>query len=169
MLDSPSASAGDGHAVTAVKDIAYGSFAGMVGKFIEYPFDTVKTASQAYTAASPHAAENAGLFFSYTISQNLLREFAYPAVNPDDKLPLPALVACGAISGASCSLILTPIELIKCKMQVQAPVGFLGTGAAIWREGGLRGLYRGCGITVLRAAPASAVIFLVYETLKAHF
>ncbi|KAK6336405.1 hypothetical protein TWF696_001964 [Orbilia brochopaga] len=335
----------DGHAVTAVKDIAYGSFAGMVGKVIEYPFDTVKVRLQTqshfkgpidcftqglrtdgitglYRGIAPPlvgaAAENAGLFFSYTISQNVLRKFAYPHLHADDKLPMPALVTCGAISGAFCSLILTPIELIKCKMQVQAvespsaaakspgyatattaipaggraytttslaatspppfprrypgpialiaeviraqgirgmwhgqtgtflretggsavwfgayeyvslafrrrsassngasvdtvantagqmmvagacagvcyngvlfpadtiksrmqtaavgvdvrPLGFVGTGTAIWREGGLAGLYRGCGVTVARAAPASAVIFLVYESLKAHF
>jgi ornithine carrier protein len=31
----------------ALKDIAYGSFAGVVGKVIEYPFDTVKVRLQA--------------------------------------------------------------------------------------------------------------------------
>ncbi|EPS40924.1 hypothetical protein H072_5193 [Dactylellina haptotyla CBS 200.50] len=334
----PLAAAKDGHAVTAVKDIAYGSFAGMVGKFIEYPFDTVKVRLQTqsnfkgpldcftqglrndgitglYRGIAPPlvgaAAENAGLFFSYTISQNVLRKLAYSNYDPNEKLPMPALLGCGAVSGAFCSLILTPIELIKCKMQVQAvshesaattaasarasatgytpalgrayttatlqrpryagpialisevikvhgisgmwhgqmgtflretggsavwfgsyeyvsltfrqlganaagipkevntagemmvagacagvcyngvlfpadtiksrmqtaavgsvghkQMGFWDTGVDIYRSAGVRGLYRGCGITVIRAAPASAVIFLVYETLKANF
>ncbi|KAK6338203.1 hypothetical protein TWF730_002277 [Orbilia blumenaviensis] len=341
ILETTAIAAKDGHAVTALKDIAYGSFAGMVGKFIEYPFDTVKVRLQTqthfkgpidcftqglkndgitglYRGIAPPlvgaAAENAGLFFSYTISQNVLRKSLYPLYDPDQKLPMPALVTCGAIAGAFCSLILTPIELIKCKMQVQAvhapadhsvspkstsatatptqnrsyttatltttalpkpryagpitlvtevikahgilgmwhgqtgtflretgggavwfgayeyvslafrnlqiaktgfakedntagemmvagacagvcyngvlfpadtiksrmqtaaiggvgsrPVGFWDTGKDIYRAGGIHGLYRGCGITVLRAAPASAVIFLVYETLKARF
>jgi hypothetical protein len=34
-------------ATTALKDIAFGSFAGVVGKVIEYPFDTVKVRLQA--------------------------------------------------------------------------------------------------------------------------
>ncbi|KAK6505525.1 hypothetical protein TWF481_007420 [Arthrobotrys musiformis] len=336
VVETTAISAKDGHAVTAIKDIAYGSLAGMVGKFIEYPFDTVKVRLQTqnhfkgpidcftqglktdgitglYRGIAPPlvgaAAENAGLFFSYTISQNVLRKSFYPSHDPDQKLPLAALVTCGAIAGASCSLILTPIELIKCKMQVQAvnppepssgvspkpttagtpaqnrsyttatipkpryagpitlisevikahgilgmwhgqtgtflretggsavwfgayeyvslafrnlhltatgipkdentagemmiagacagvcynavlfpadtiksrmqtaavggigsrQLGFWDTGKDIYRSGGIRGLYRGCGITVLRAAPASAVIFLVYETLKARF
>jgi ornithine carrier protein len=34
-------------ATTALKDIAFGSFAGVIGKVIEYPFDTVKVRLQA--------------------------------------------------------------------------------------------------------------------------
>lgn len=34
------------HGVEAVKDVAFGSTAGVVGKFIEYPFDTVKVRLQ---------------------------------------------------------------------------------------------------------------------------
>jgi mitochondrial ornithine carrier protein len=44
--------------------------------------------------------------------------------------------------------------------------GFLEVGREMWRYGGIRVFYRGCLITVLRAAPASAVIFSVYEELK---
>lgn len=41
----------------------------------------------------------------------------------DLKLPIGSLAICGAISGSFTSLILTPIELIKCKMQVQSTSG----------------------------------------------
>lgn len=34
------------HGIEAVKDVAFGSAAGIVGKFIEYPFDTVKVRLQ---------------------------------------------------------------------------------------------------------------------------
>lgn len=34
------------HGIEAVKDIAFGSAAGIMGKFIEYPFDTVKVRLQ---------------------------------------------------------------------------------------------------------------------------
>jgi ornithine carrier protein len=39
----------------------------------------------------------------------------------------------------------------------------------LWRQHGLKGLYRGCGITVLRAAPSSAVIFTTYDALIKRF
>lgn len=53
----------------------------------------------------------------------MFRKFIYTPESgyaAEEKLPFHALLTCGAISGAFCSLILTPIELIKCKMQVQA-------------------------------------------------
>lgn len=323
----------------ALKDIAYGSTAGILGKFVEYPFDTIKVRLQAqphgtsavsrlhgpldafYAAfRSPEgplvslyrgisaplvgaAIETSSLFFSYRIAQDVLVA-ATPALRarreqaPHEKIELPFsyLVGCGAASGAFTSLLLTPIELIKCKMQVPLPVPqsdmasklgyttvrppgplqliatvfrtqgllgfwhgqlgtliretggsaawfgsyegvkmqflrsnetspsqsqadvkvwqqmvagavagmsynfifypadtiksrmqtsvshtgvesvmgtsdmkFLATGKEIWREQGIRGFYRGCGITVFRAAPSSAIIFSIYETLRKYF
>ncbi|KAF3170876.1 hypothetical protein TWF788_010047 [Orbilia oligospora] len=127
ILETTSIAAKDGHAVTAIKDITYGSIAGMVGKFIEYPFDTVKVRLQTqnhfkgpldcftqglrndgitglYRGIAPPlvgaAAENAGLFFGYTASQNVIRQSFYSSYDPEQKLPMPALVTCGAIAGA---------------------------------------------------------------------
>jgi ornithine carrier protein len=40
---------------------------------------------------------------------------------------------------------------------------------AIWRQYGLKGLYRGCGITVVRSAPSSAFIFIIFDALKEKF
>lgn len=304
--------------VEAVKDIMFGSTAGVLGKFVEYPFDTVKVRLQsqstgpdakplngpqdAFKAAfrAPEgpirslyrgisapllgaAIETSSLFFSYRIAQDILIA-ATPSLRrqqsqaPNSKLSLPftSLLACGAASGAFTSLLLTPIELIKCKMQVpitplmtKAPTagqlianvfrtqGILGfwygqlgtliretggsaawfgsyeglkilylrfdkslnsiedvkvwqqlsagavagmsynfvfypadtiksrmqtedsgkkvrssfatTGTALWKEQGIRGMYRGCGITVFRAAPSSAIIFSIYEALRRQF
>ena len=76
-------------------------------------------------------------FIQYSIAQNLARKFVLPSEyteNPDMKLPIGTLVVCGALSGSFASLVLTPIELIKCKMQVQSPSVSrpvaAGTGAA---------------------------------------
>jgi Mitochondrial carrier protein len=45
--DDKTSAALSGHGMEAAKDIAYGSIAGIVGKMIEYPFDTVKVRLQA--------------------------------------------------------------------------------------------------------------------------
>ena len=317
----------------ALKDIAYGSIAGVLGKFVEYPFDTIKVRLQsqshkpsigprlqgpldAFSAAfrSPEgplvslyrgisapllgaAIETSSLFFSYHLAQDIIVA-ATPAMRarkeqtPQEKIELPFayLLGCGAASGAFTSLLLTPIELIKCKMQVPVPAArsemaskfaystarppgpihlistifrtqgvlgfwhgqlgtliretggsaawfgsyegvkmlflrsdasvshssevkvwqqmcagavagmsynfvfypadtiksrmqtstaevmagrrkmtFLRTGGELWREQGLKGFYRGCGITVFRAAPSSAIIFSIYEALRKYF
>ncbi|KAI1122595.1 amino acid transporter arg-13 [Nemania abortiva] len=300
-----------------IEDLTYGSTAGIVGKYIEYPFDTVKVRLQSqpdhlplrYTGpldcfrqsikadgllglyrgiSAPlfgAAAETSSLF----LFERLGREAVYASgyCSRDRVLPLSALWFTGAFAGAFTSVVLTPIELVKCKVQVPAsvdgmapkvpsvmsvirdvykyegvrgfwhgqmgtflresggcaawfgsketttkmfyllnersatsqlekdalatealplwqqavagasagmsynflffpadtvksrmqtsPVGgtkqnrsFVQEGKALWNQHGLRGFYRGCGITVLRSAPSSAFIFMVFDGLKRH-
>ncbi|KAK7924736.1 hypothetical protein PG985_006790 [Apiospora marii] len=304
----------------AIEDIIYGSVAGIIGKYIEYPFDTVKVRLQSQPDHLPlryhgpldcfrqsikadgvlglyrgisaplvgAAAETSSLFFF----ERLGRETVYASglYAKDTVLPLPALWFTGAFSGTFTSFVLTPIELVKCKIQVPAPTttggarpkppgvlsvikdvykhdgfrgfwhGQMGTflreaggcaawfgsketttklfyvlnergvktqaekdalrteslplwqqaiagasagmsynflffpadtiksrmqttavggtavkktfiqeGRALWHQHGLRGMYRGCGITVLRSAPSSAFIFMIYDGLKKYF
>lgn len=299
----------------AGEDILFGSIAGVAGKYIEYPFDTVKVRLQSqpdhlplrYTGpldcfkqsirsdgllglyrgiSAPlvgAALETSSLFFWERVGrEGLISAGLYEREKP---LPLSALWLTGAISGAFTSLVLTPVELVKCKIQVPAHAigtvavapsplsvirevwahqgvrgfwnGQLGTliretggcaawfgskettsmlfrqwnarsapasanselaplplwqqavagasagmsynflffpadtiksrmqtvsttsnapqlkfwneGAAIWRQYGLKGLYRGCGITVARSAPSSAFIFIIFDFLKGKF
>ena len=49
------------------------------------------------------------------------------------------------------------------------PKGFLEVGKAMYKAHGLKALYRGCGITCMRSAPSSALIFLCFETLQEIF
>lgn len=71
----------------------------------------------------------------------------------------------GAVSGFVQSVITGPMELVKTRSQLtQRPV------TACFRqimsqEGGLRGLFRGLGITFARDTPALATYFLSYEML----
>ncbi|KAG6029353.1 Amino-acid transporter arg-13 [Claviceps citrina] len=305
--------------IEAFESVVYGSIAGIVGKYIEYPFDTVKVRLQSqpdhlplrYTGpvdcfrqsfkadgfpglyrgiSAPlvgAAAETSSLFVFEKIGREAL--FATGLASRERGLSVPVLWLTGAFSGVCASFVLTPIELVKCKIQVPpAPVegaaapalrplavvrdvfrhdglrgfwrgqmgtliregggsaawfgaketvtslfyktkvrqagsraemesiraqslplwqqavagasagvsynflffpadtiksrmqtialgtlvrqrGFIEEGAAIWRQYGLRGFYRGCGITCLRSAPSSAFIFMVYDGLKQRF
>lgn len=89
-------------------------------------------------------------------------------------LPLWEQAVAGASGGVSYNFLCYPADTIKSRMQT-TPVGistqgqtFLKEGTALWKETGLKGLYRGCGITCLRSAPSSAFIFIVYDGLKRH-
>lgn len=176
----------------------------MAGKIIEYPFDTVKVRLQSQPEHLPlrytgpldcfrqsfqvdglkglyrgisapmagAAVETSCLFFSYRIIQDALRATLFPGV---DQLPFPALVACGAASGSVTSLALTPIELIKCKMQVplesaghKAP-GIIALIAAVFRQEGLLGFWRGQLGTLIRETGGSAAWFGGYEGVSSLF
>ncbi|KAL2869411.1 putative mitochondrial ornithine carrier protein AmcA/Ort1 [Aspergillus lucknowensis] len=188
----------------AFKDISFGSFAGMVGKIIEYPFDTVKVRLQSQPDHLPlryngpldcfrqsfraeglrglyrgisapmagAAVENSCLFFSYRVVQDILRATHYSSTEP---LPFSALLMSGAASGSITSLALTPIELIKCKMQVPSdspgarPPGPLKLIVSVFRQDGILGFWRGQMGTLIRETGGGAAWFGGYEGVTALF
>ena len=95
-----------------------------------------------------------------------------------DILPWESAVA-GACGGAVFNFSLFPADTIKSAMQTEeelrprakgiAPPTFCGTARAMYRAQGIRGFYAGCGITVARSIPSSALIFLIYDGLSKQF
>lgn len=89
-------------------------------------------------------------------------------------LPLWQQALAGAFAGMSYNFIFFPADTIKSRMQTVATEhtgfkrGFYAEGAALYHQHGLAGLYRGCGITVLRSAPSSAFIFMIFDGMKTH-
>ncbi|KAI1798074.1 mitochondrial carrier [Ganoderma leucocontextum] len=87
--------------------------------------------------------------------------------------------AAGACAGVAYNVALFPADTVKSSMQTEAELrgpraggerpSFVGTAREMWRRGGVRGLYAGCGITVARAIPSSALIFLIYDGLSQRF
>ena len=91
-------------------------------------------------------------------------------------LPSHELMLSGAAAGAAYNVILFPADSVKSSIQTWAELhpekprlGFWAMGKKIWRTRGLKGLYAGCGVTILRSAPSSAMIFFIYETLQGRF
>lgn len=176
----------------------------MAGKIIEYPFDTVKVRLQSQPDNLPlryagpldcfrqsfqtegirglyrgisapmagAAVETSSLFFSYRILQETMKA---TVCSPTEPLPFSALLVCGALSGSFTSLLLTPIELIKCKMQVPAnapgrrPPGIISLIASVFRHQGLLGFWRGQLGTLIRETGGSAAWFGSYEGMSALF
>lgn len=153
------------------------------------------------------AAENASLFLSYEWAQKLLKSQFYRHLDETERLPFGALLVCGSISGIVTSFILTPIELIKCQMQVQSlyyphntgggsnnnvTAGFVGNNtnrsrvdaknihtfkmpgtfslvSGIYQRDGLSGFWRGQTGTLLREAGGSSAWFGCYEYISNWF
>jgi ornithine carrier protein len=95
-------------------------------------------------------------------------------VKTGESLAVQDQMLAGAVAGMSYNFIFYPADTIKSRMQTEdVKVGgrrtFLTVGRALWKQHGLKGLYRGCGITVGRAAPSSAFIFAIYEALRKTF
>lgn len=86
----------------------------------------------------------------------------------------------GAVAGFTSGVVTCPLDVIKTKLQAQGGFivpgsqhrhtriykGLFGTASVIWKEEGLRGLYRGLGPIVMGYLPTWAVWFTVYNRSK---
>lgn len=135
----------------------------------------VVSVSLMLTRADVCALQNAMVFQTYAI---LSRAFD-SSVSPDDPPSYKGVALGGIGTGAIQSLLLSPVELVKIRLQLQnnrselheaaGQKGPLSVVKAIMRTEGLRGIYRGFAITVLRDAPAHGVYFWTYEYMREHF
>jgi len=92
-----------------------------------------------------------------------------------ETLPLWQQATAGASAGVSYNFLFFPADTVKSRMQTSS-VGrlvqkrtFWKEAITLWHQNGLRGFYRGCGITLLRSAPSSALIFIIYDGLKRNW
>ena len=90
----------------------------------------------------------------------------------------------GAIGGFTSGIVTCPLDVIKTKLQAQGGFagvqkgrhvghhkvyeGLVGTSRVIWREEGIRGMYRGLGPIILGYLPTWAVWFTVYNKSKVY-
>lgn len=78
----------------------------------------------------------------------------------------------GAFSGIFTTIIMAPGERIKCLLQIQnddKTVKYKGTldcAIQLYKEGGVRSIYKGTGATLLRDIPAAGLYFATYEIVK---
>ncbi|KAI9678079.1 MAG: hypothetical protein M1817_006023 [Caeruleum heppii] len=87
----------------------------------------------------------------------------------------------GAVGGIASGIVTCPLDVIKTKLQAQggfesykpgevgshpAYRGLVGTAESIWREEGVRGMYRGLFPIILGYFPTWAVYFTVYDVSK---
>eukprot|EP01065_Artemidia_motanka_P036062 TRINITY_DN43970_c0_g1_i1.p2 TRINITY_DN43970_c0_g1~~TRINITY_DN43970_c0_g1_i1.p2 ORF type:complete len:299 (+),score=108.05 TRINITY_DN43970_c0_g1_i1:62-958(+) len=186
------------------KDIFAGTSSGIASKFVEYPFDTVKVRLQTdktgrYSGGldclrstyrqeglsgiyrgigSPIAgamAENAVLFWTYGLAQRQIRSFY--SLPEEQELSLGQLAMCGSASGLAVSHVLSPVERVKCLMQLQE-LGMTETkyknvfqcaAGSVRRYGFAEGLFKGHSSMLLREIPGNAAWYGGYEVFSMLF
>jgi solute carrier family 25 carnitine/acylcarnitine transporter 20/29 len=118
--------------------------------------------------------QNAMVFQVYAILSRSLD----PESSATSEPPSYASVALAGVgTGALQTLILSPVELVKIRLQLEAAGhgrpghhhrrrGPVEMARDILRREGLRGVYRGLTVTALRDAPAHGVYFWTYERAR---
>ena len=100
-------------------------------------------------------------FTVYGFGQNIQR-------TPGKELTLAQHWNAGMLAGVATTVIMAPGERIKCLLQTSGDK-YKSTWdcmKAVYREGGIRGVYRGSAATLLRDVPGTGAYFASYEWLK---
>ncbi|KAH3900263.1 related to Mitochondrial ornithine transporter 1 [Saccharomycodes ludwigii] len=125
--------------------------------------------------------ENAVLFLSYNQCYNYINNNYGTMSNNDNSntfkiSPILNTVISGSFAGSCASYVLTPVELVKCKLQVSNlqkdkgnPTTILATIKQVIRERGIKGLWKGQSSTFFREVLGGAVWFTTYEVSKQYF
>ncbi|KFO79827.1 Mitochondrial carnitine/acylcarnitine carrier protein, partial [Cuculus canorus] len=100
-------------------------------------------------------------FFGFGLGKRLQQR------KPDDVLTYPQLFAAGMLSGVFTTAIMAPGERIKCLLQIQAATGetkysgSLDCAKQLYREAGIRGVYKGTVLTLMRVSPARGFFYFL--------
>lgn len=89
-----------------------------------------------------------------------------PGENPKD-LPASKMMLAGGCSGVALWTVMFPADVVKTRMQVDpsyTKYSFFQALGLIYKQQGLRGLYKGWTLTAARSFPSNAVIFVCYDT-----
>ncbi|KAL2121023.1 hypothetical protein VTJ04DRAFT_5050 [Mycothermus thermophilus] len=114
-------------------------------------------------------------FWGYDLGKSIVR--ATSTVSPDGSLSIAQISAAGFFSAIPMTAITAPFERVKVILQVQGQKKLAPgekpkySGAAdvvrqLYKEGGIRSVFRGSAATLARDGPGSAAYFAAYEYLK---
>ncbi|KAK3294529.1 mitochondrial carrier domain-containing protein [Chaetomium fimeti] len=114
-------------------------------------------------------------FWGYDLGKSIVRSTS--TVAPDGSLSIAQISAAGFFSAVPMTAITAPFERVKVILQVQgqkklAPgekpkyAGGMDVVRQLYRQGGVRSVFRGSAATLARDGPGSAAYFAAYEYIK---
>lgn len=179
-----------------LREVAFGAAAGCIGKLVEFPFDTVKVRLQASVSPRATAATIAHIYRHEGIVRGFYQGVRAPLVGACAESAVlfalygwaheslvragvaqpAAVAAAGLFAGFAAAFVLTPVELVKCRLQVANVAGPQGARpktygavmAQVVRAHGVRGLWHGLSSTLAREVAGTAVWFSAYEWAAAR-
>lgn len=185
---------GHNEGLQPLQEITFGAVSGMVGKLVEHPFDTIKVRQQSTNSQMSTLTmigdtykneglilgfykglrapligacmENAILFTGYGIGTNFFKKHI-----GNEELPFWTKCVSGGFAGFLASFALTPVELIKCQLQVlniskisnSASHSYSSLIRHVLQNKGVLGLWHGWSSTCFREILGTSIWFGSYE------
>ena len=139
-------------------------------------FGIYRGVSAPLVATSPMYAVS---FWGYDIGKRIVKSMdkTHDASSDESyKFTTSQLCLAGGISALPTTMIMAPSERLKCLLQVQATEiekggkakynGLVDCAVKVYKEGGIRSVFKGTGATLLRDVPGSIAWFGTYEVVK---
>ncbi|KAJ0967160.1 hypothetical protein J5N97_024077 [Dioscorea zingiberensis] len=104
-----------------------------------------------------------------------LKQLMLKSAEPESQLNTWQTLVCGGLAGSTAALFTTPFDVVKTRLQTQAPgslgqyEGVLHALQEIAKQEGVQGLYRGLTPRLAMYVSQGAIFFASYEFLKALF
>ncbi|KAI1950732.1 carnitine transporter [Ophidiomyces ophidiicola] len=117
-------------------------------------------------------------FWGYDLGKTLVRSvYAVPELNGTPQYTIAQISAAGFFSAIPMTLITAPFERVKVLLQIQGQnppppgqkpkySGGVDVVRQLYKEGGIRSVFRGSAMTLARDGPGSAAYFATYEYIK---
>lgn len=135
-------------------------------------FGIYRGVSAPLVATSPMFAVS---FWGYDIGKRIVK-WVGGGGGSNYQFTIPQLCMAGGISALPATLIMAPSERLKCLLQVQANEiekggkakykGLADCAVKVYKEGGIRSVFKGTGATLVRDIPGSIAWFGTYEIVK---
>lgn len=114
-------------------------------------------------------------FWGYDVGQRIVRwssssmSTTTTSTGQQGELTLTQKCIAGGLSAIPTTIVMAPVERIKCLLQTSSTgqyKGFMDCAKSVYQSGGLKSLYRGTVLTLLRDGPGSVAWFGMYEWTK---
>ncbi|EIM92135.1 mitochondrial carrier [Stereum hirsutum FP-91666 SS1] len=112
-------------------------------------------------------------FWAYDAAKGLI--FTLTPNRTSTSLSYAELATAGFLSAVPTTAVTAPVERAKVLLQIQGQggsgkqyTGVLDVMKHLYKEGGLRSIFRGSGATIARDGPGSAAYFVAYEATKKY-
>lgn len=168
-----------------------GTFAGIANVIVGHPLDTLKVRMQMLNVRLIECGKtmfkqeglssfykglssplcNVPLVYAILLSSYEAGRIAQ-GIGFHEQMSISQSALSGGWAGMASCIVLTPMEMVKCQMQMEMGsqsakrATAMQTTKAIIKNHGVKGLYKGNLITVLREIPGVAVYFASYEYFK---
>ncbi|GAB1212181.1 hypothetical protein ATERTT37_001311 [Aspergillus terreus] len=172
--------------IAQLRSLVAGAAGGVCAVVVGHPFDLVKVRMQTaqkgvYSGAMDVVRKTVareGLVRGYDLGKTLVSSLSTVRVeNNTPQYTIGQISAAGFFSAIPMTLITAPFERVKVLLQIQGQnppppgqkpkySGGMDVVRQLYKEGGIRSVFRGSAMTLARDGPGSAAYFAAYEYIK---